>query len=376
MRTLSDENKELRETISKYEDLLEKVLGGPKVIGVVDSKVFKGVCRVIVEERATISPIGETKIIDKIKPGTRVMVTKEGIISDLLPDELMPRKAPVKFNFIKWEQIGGLKSQVEKIRETISLPVQHPDLFKEYGITPSKGIVLYGPAGCGKTMVAKAIASDLLEGTELDQDSFIYLKGGEMLSPYVGMAENAIKQVFERSRRHFEKTGKRTVIFIDEAEAILPARGSRRSSDVETTIVPTFLSEMDGFEANSTFIILATNFLGQLDDAVIRPGRIDLSVEIARPKEDDVKDILTLYLNKSRVKGSVEDLVNEFMPILTEEHLMRQMSGAFIKNIVDKAAALAVKDVVKPAQGVKERMVKAITNHGITIEHLKQALTY
>lgn len=367
---LSEENKELREQIQKYEELLEKLLEGPKIEGIVESNEFNGIYRLIVNDKPSFAPSAKQL---GLKPGTRVMVTKDGIIADILPEELMPKKEPVKFNFIKWEEIGGLKSQVEKIRETISYPTKYQDLYKEYGLSSSKGIVLYGPAGCGKTMIAKAIASEILSGTELDEDSFIYLKGGEMLSPYVGVAENNIKSIFDRSRRHYKKTGNKTVIFIDEAEAILPARGSRRSSDVETTIVPTFLSEMDGFEDNSTFIILATNFLGQLDEAVIRPGRIDLRVKINRPTEEDVEDILRIYLNQTHCASPVDELIKDFMPILTQDQYMVRMSGAVIKNLVDKAAVLSIKDAVE-SSGKKHVFRKSA--HGITIDHLKKALDY
>lgn len=368
---LDEENKQLREQLHKYEEILERVLEGPQFEGIIASKIFNNRYRLLVNDRPTFATIADQKLIS-LKPGDRVMVTKDNVIASVLPEELKEKKEPPKFQFIKWEEIGGFKSQIEKIRDTIENPVKYAHLYEQYGLSASKGVVLHGPAGCGKTMIAKAIASDVLQGSQIDEDSFIYLKGGEMLSPYVGVAENNIKAIFDRARRHFKNTGVRSVIFIDEAEAILPARGSRHSSDVETTIVPTFLSEMDGFEDNATFIILATNFLHQLDEAVIRPGRIDLNIEIGRPSEVDVEDILRIYLNKTKVNGDIDKIISEFLPICTQDQYMRQMSGAWIKNIIDKAISIAIK---KEVAG-KSMLQKMRNNQGITIDHLKQALTY
>lgn len=351
-----EEIRELREKVNSYEELLETVLQGPFKEAIIISGPVNNLYRVQTAGAGDgFFPFdASNEDLHKLKTGTKVIIN-EKIIVDKLADDLMIKPDPVEFNPVLWESIGGLKSQIEKIRETIELPVKNSKLYKKYGLAPSKGIVLYGPPGCGKTMVAKAIASEFLKNLKLNKDSFIYLKGGELLSMYVGETENRIKNIFERARLNYKKNKQRSVIFIDEAEAILPARGSRKSSDVDKTIVPTFLSEMDGFEENATFIILATNFLYELDDAVIRPGRIDLSVEINRPQlEDDVYDIFKIYLSKTRVHEDVETLSRDAAKLLLNSGHKNQLSGALIKNIVDKAIMFAIKREMKndPIEGV------------------------
>ncbi len=330
----------LRDKISQYEKLLEKIMDGPFMESVVISR-HNGLYRVMVNGNEVIIP-KSPKLTDNLKTGDKVMVNKNMIIS-ILPEELEKPVKPVEFEHIKWEQIGGLKSQISQIRDAIELPIKHPDYLKRMGLEPSRGVLLYGPPGCGKTMVAKAIASAFLDGTELNPDSFIYLKGGEMLSPYVGVTENNIKSMFSRARQNYRVRKQRSVIFIDEAEAVLNARGSRRSSDVDLTIVPTFLSELDGFEGNSTFIILATNFKDALDPAIIRPGRIDLRLEISRPTVEDAEDIFKIYLKGKPVSGNVDKLAKSISKEAYSQ-FNGKLSGALIKGIVDKASYSIIRE--------------------------------
>lgn len=345
--TITEENEKLREKLAQYEELLDKMLGGPFSSGTITSKTALGMLRVTGDDgkEQVLAPspdIDESTLIE----GTRVLFSSQ-MIAYILPPELEKTPEEVKFDFIDWNQIAGVQSQVERIQEAVNAPIIYGKYYKEYGLTPCKGILLYGPPGCGKTMIAKAIASSFLKGKDITKDSFIYMKGGEMLSPLVGAAENNIKAVFNRARQNYVKNGNKSVIFIDEAEALLPARGSRRSSDVETTIVPTFLSEMDGFEENSTFIILATNYPNQLDAAVIRPGRIDLKIEIGRPTKEDAIDIFDLYLHKTKCSVNPCDLAFSASAHLFDSDKAGLASGALIKSIVDQACLLAVKRAVK-----------------------------
>lgn len=345
----------LRDKVSQYEELLDKVMDGPFMESTIISQ-HNGLYRVMANGNEVIIP-KSPKLTGNPKIGDKVMVNKNMII-DILPKELEKPIKPVEFERIKWEQIGGLKSQISQIRDAIELPIKRPDYLKRMGLEPSRGVLLYGPPGCGKTMVAKAIASEFLDGAELNPDSFIYLKGGEMLSPYVGVTENNIKSMFSRARQNYKVRKQRSVIFIDEAEAVLNARGSRRSSDVDLTIVPTFLSELDGFEGNSTFIILATNFKDVLDPAIIRPGRIDLRLEISRPTVEDAEDIFKIYLKGKPISGNIDKLVKS----ISEEAYNRfngKLSGALIKGIVDKASYSIVREINgKLSESILTKIIK------------------
>lgn len=335
---------ELQKKIAKYEEILGEALEGPFKTGSIGAGPDQGLYLIKSDGQDMIIPAGpDIKV--SLKVGTNVMMNDKMIIK-VLPDELIAKEAAVDFQFISWDEIGGIKSQMEKIRDAVESPYKYSKYYERFNLKPSKGVLLHGAPGCGKTMIAKAIASFLLRDQKLTQDSFVYLKGGELLSPYVGVTENRIKSIFDNARANFKKTGQKSVIFIDEAEAILPTRGSRRSSDVETTIVPTFLSEMDGFAASETFIILATNHAHQLDPAVIRPGRIDLHVEISRPNKLDAEEIFAIHLKKTTISGSLEEMCKAAAEALFESDHVHNVSGAMIANIVQGAISGAIKRLI------------------------------
>lgn len=361
---------ELQAKIAKYEEFLNEALEGPFKTGVIGAGPDNGLYLVKVGEGSMIVPVSPN-VKGALKVGSNVMINEKMIIS-ILSDDLIEKEPAVDFQYIDWSEIGGIKSQMEKIRDAVESPYLHKSYYKLFGLKPSKGVLLHGAPGCGKTMIAKAIASFLLRDQKLNKDSFVYLKGGELLSPYVGVTENRIKSIFDNARVNFKKTGQKSVIFIDEAEAILPARGSRKSSDVETTIVPTFLSEMDGFEASETFIILATNHAHQLDPAVIRPGRIDLHVEISRPNKLDAEEIFAIHLKKTKYDGNLQELCREAADALFETDHVHKVSGAMIANIVQSSISLAIKRLIASKKDRSIDNTKAVTINDIlkTIKNL------
>lgn len=335
---------QLKDKIAKYEDFITEAIEGPFKVGVIGAGPDNGLYLVKEGSGNTILPLSP-KIKGTLKVGTTVMINNRAIV-DIVSDDLIEKESEIEFDYIDWNEIGGIKSQMEKIKDAVENPFKYKKYYEYFGLKPSKGVLLHGAPGCGKTLIAKAIASYVLRDQELTKDSFVYLKGGEMLSPYVGVTENRIKSVFENARANFKKTGNRSVIFIDEAEAILPSRGSRKSSDVETTIVPTFLSEMDGFEDSGAFVILATNHASHIDSAVIRPGRIDLHVEITRPNKSDAEEIFMIHLKKTKCHGNVKKIAEEAANILFDSKHVHNVSGAMIANIVQNSISNAIKRLI------------------------------
>lgn len=355
---MSEEKLTLQEKVEKYEELLSEIMGkAVKREGVVIAGPDMGYYRLKMggEEIISKSPLFKLKINQSV-------IVVDGMVVEKLPEGLKKvEEEEVEYQRIKWSDIGGMKSQIDAIKKKIEYPILHERLFKEFNLASPKGIALYGPTGCGKTLVAKAIASTLFDNNNVTNKSFVYIKGGELLSKYVGETEQKIKRIFDSARVAHKKTGVRSIIFIDEAEAILPRRGSRISSDVETTIVPTFLSEMDGFESDNPFIILATNYLERIDDAILRSGRIDMKIYIGRPDHDDTTDIFKIHLGKRKVYGNIDKLAKEAADeLFRREHLVETVSGALIEGIVNLATENAI------VRKIKDRNV----NSGIIMEDI------
>ncbi|MFD7644304.1 proteasome ATPase [Kitasatospora sp. NPDC059795] len=313
---------------------------------------------------------------------------RSGYVYEVVPksevEELVLEEVPD----IDYRQIGGLSNQIEQIRDAVELPYLHADLFKEFELRPPKGVLLYGPPGCGKTLIAKAVANSLAKkvaevtGRPQGKSYFLNIKGPELLNKYVGETERQIRLVFQRAR---EKAGEGTpvIVFFDEMESLFRTRGSGVSSDVENTIVPQLLAEIDGVEGLENVIVIgASNREDMIDPAILRPGRLDVKIKIERPDAEAAKDIFSKYLKDSlpfhpddvkehdgsvpaTVAAMIQSVV-ERMYSETEENRFLEVtyangdkevlffkdfnSGAMIQNIVDRAKKMAIKDFLDHGQ--------------------------
>jgi proteasome-associated ATPase len=300
---------------------------------------------------------------------------------------------------ISYENIGGLADQIEEIRDAVELPYMHADLFKEHKLDPPKGILLYGPPGCGKTLVAKAVANSLAKkvaarmGSDDRRSYFLNIKGPELLNKYVGETERQIRLIFQRAKEKSEE-GVPVIVFFDEMDSLFRTRGSGISSDIESTIVPQLLAEIDGVEGLKNVIVVgASNREDLIDPAILRPGRLDVKIKIQRPDQDSARDIFSKYLTtevpiadaeieaygskekavETMISATVaqmysEDPQNRFLEVTyangeKEELYFRDFaSGAMIENIVRRAKKTAIKRAISgDPKGIrKEDLVSAI----------------
>ncbi|CAL9393828.1 proteasome ATPase [Streptomyces sp. enrichment culture] len=335
-----------------------------------------------------------------IRPGDALLLEpRSGYVYEVVPksevEELVLEEVPD----IGYEQIGGLGNQIEAIRDAVELPYLYPDLFKEHELRPPKGVLLYGPPGCGKTLIAKAVANSLAKkvaevtGQAAGKSFFLNIKGPELLNKYVGETERQIRLVFQRAREKASE-GTPVIVFFDEMESLFRTRGSGVSSDVENTIVPQLLAEIDGVEGLQNVVVIgASNREDMIDPAILRPGRLDVKIKIERPDAEAAKDIFGKYLTERlplhaedlREHGSDKSACVQAMIQTAVEHMYAESeenrflevtyangdkevlyfkdfnSGAMIENIVGRAKKMAIKDFLEHNQ------------KGLRVSHLLQA---
>lgn len=300
----------------------------------------------------------------EVSPGDRVQLDPSSTVALANLGRDKTRFSIEKCPDVKWEDIGGHEEAKEAFREALEYPTKYSSVYGAYGSPTSKGVLLYGPPGTGKTMLAKAAANSVSSD---GRGGFIYLKGPEVLSKWVGESETTIRSVFARARAHKAETGNLAVVFIDEADALLGVRGGQAGMSAMTSmLVPAFLAEMDGIEDSGAFVVLATNRPDSLDPAVVRDGRIDRRIRIGRPDRASTLDILKLQLKGKLTQAfNPEQIVNEiwdekyglYVMEFSDHHitvgLSDMLSGAVLGGFVKRASNFAIKrDLKTKATGI------------------------
>ncbi|GII51797.1 proteasome-associated ATPase [Planotetraspora thailandica] len=338
------------------------------------------------EER--VVKLAESLLDQPIRAGDSLLLEpRSNYVYERIPksevEELVLEEVPD----ISYQEIGGLSRQIEQIRDAIELPYLHADLFREHKLRPPKGVLLYGPPGCGKTLIAKAVANSLAKQVaektgQSGKSFFLNIKGPELLNKYVGETERHIRLVFQRAREKASE-GTPVIVFFDEMDSIFRTRGSGVSSDVENTIVPQLLSEIDGVEGLENVIVIgASNREDMIDPAILRPGRLDVKIKIERPDAEAAKDIFSKYIisdlplhaddlaehgdsRDGTIAGMIQRVV-ERMYTESEENRFLEVtyangdkevlyfkdfnSGAMIQNIVDRGKKMAIKEFLETGQ--------------------------
>jgi proteasome-associated ATPase len=377
---------------------------GPEIAGevVVVKEVLEGGLRALILGRADeerVAELGDPLVGERLRAGDTVLMdARSGLLLEKLArpevEELVLEEVPD----ISYDDVGGLDEQIEAIQDAVELPFVYRQLFQEYRLPAPKGILLYGPPGCGKTLIAKAVANSLakkvaeVSGDTNAKSYFLNIKGPELLNKYVGETERQIRLVFQRAREKAEE-GMPVIVFFDEMDSLFRTRGTGISSDMESTIVPQLLAEIDGVETLRNVIVIgASNREDLIDPAILRPGRLDVKIKIERPDEAAAAQIFARYLvtdvpidsgevrslgggdAAKAVQAMIEQTVaemyktddpNRFIEVTYQNgdkevlYFKDFASGAMIENIVRRAKKLAIKrEIPGGSRGIKGEDLK------------------
>ena len=333
-----------------------------------------------------------------LRPGDLLRCdSRTNLLIERLPqpevDDLLLEEVPD----ISYSDIGGLDSQIELIADAVELPFLHSELFAEHQLPAPKGILLYGPPGCGKTLIAKAVANSLAKkvaaktGGDKGRSYFINIKGPELLNKYVGETERQIRLVFQRAREKSEE-GWPVIVFFDEMDSMFRTRGSGISSDMESTIVPQLLAEIDGVEGLRNVIVIgATNREDLIDPAILRPGRLDVKIKIERPNEAAARQIFGRYLTTDLPLEGVSDgakteaVVTELIQAAAAEMYSVEASNRFLevtyqngdKEVLyfkDFSSGAMIENIVRRAKKLSIKRILAGGSRGICLDDMVQSI--